>query len=378
MALEHYIRSGKKMLRCGYTTGTCAALAAAGAAHLLLSGESPDLLRLITPKGIPVEVEPVFCRRAGEAALCAVRKDSGDDPDATDGMLIGARVSRTKHGITLRGGEGIGRVTKPGLDQPVGEAAINSVPRKMICNSVSEICNMLDYREGIDIEIFAPEGEERAQKTFNPQLGIEGGISILGTSGIVEPMSERAIVETTALEIRQAAGADPGRIILLPGNYGMSFLEDKLPELASLPRAKCSNYIGEAIDCARLEGFREVMLVGHIGKLVKLAGGIMNTHSKNADCRRELFCAHAALCGAGTEICHALMREVSSEGCLAVLERANLREPVLKSLLEAIQKQLLLRADGMRIGAILFSRDAGYLGVTSMAEEMLGEWGAPK
>lgn len=376
MSFEHYVRSGQKLLRCGYTTGSCAALAAAGAAQLLLSGEAPESLRLMTPKGLPVEVEPVFCRWEGAETVCAVQKDAGDDPDVTGGMLVFAAVGKTDSGITIDGGEGVGRVTKPGLNQPVGTAAINEVPRRMIREAVETVCRDCGYGGGLAVKISVPGGAETAKKTFNPQLGIEGGISILGTSGIVEPMSERAIIETTALEIRQAAETGTECLILLPGNYGMDYLTAELPELAALPRAKCSNYIGAAIDCAALEGFREVLLIGHVGKLVKLAGGIMNTHSKTADCRRELFCAHAALCGADTETCRALMREVTTDGCLSVLEQAGLRDVVTGSLLDAIQQVISRRAGSMRIGALLFSREKGLLGMTAEAAAMLAEWRA--
>ena len=372
MGFERYIRSGDKLLRCGYTTGTCAALAASGAAALLLTGEAPAVVRLVTPKGWPVEVEPESCRMEGSAALCAVRKDAGDDPDVTDGMLIRAAVTKTERGMEIDGGEGVGRVTKPGLDRPVGEAAINSVPRKMIREAAEKLCTACGYTGGLRIVISAPGGEEIAKKTFNPQLGIMGGISILGSSGIVEPMSERAIVDTTALEIRQAAESGK-RLILLPGNYGMDYLTEKLPELAAIPRAKCSNYIGEAIDATKLAGFGEVLLIGHVGKLVKLAGGIMNTHSKTADCRRELFVCHAALCGADIETCRALMAEITTEGCLDVLEHTGLRGAVLDSLLCAIQEALTHRGGEMRIGALLFS-NGGFLGMTEEAKMILEGW----
>lgn len=374
MPFEHYLRSGTKLLRCGYTTGTCAALAAAGAAKLLLTGTAPAVVSVMTPKGWDVEVEPVFCRMEGDAAVCAVRKDAGDDPDVTDGMLICAAVTRTDSGITVDGGAGVGRVTKPGLDQPVGAAAINSVPRSMIREAAEKLCQAERYTGGLRIVISAPEGESVAKKTFNPQLGIVGGISILGSTGVVEPMSERAIVETTALEIRQAAASGGGRLILLPGNYGMDYLTANLPELGGVPRAKCSNYIGEAIDAARVEGFEDVLLIGHVGKLIKLAGAIMNTHSKTADCRRELFVCHAALCGADTGVCRALMAEVSTEGCLRVLEQAGLRNVVMKSLLQAIQEAITHRAGDMRIGALLFSNDFGLLGMTDGAKTMLDAW----
>ena len=374
MGFEHYIRSGTRLLRCGYTTGTCAALAAAGAVTLLLTGEAPAVLRLVTPKGWPVEVEPVFCRLEGERAVCAVRKDAGDDPDVTDGLLICAAVSRTAGGITIDGGAGVGRVTKPGLDQPPGAAAINSVPRRMIREEAEKRCAACAYTGGLAIVISAPGGEELAKKTFNPQLGIVGGISILGSTGVVEPMSERAIVETTALELRQAAAGGAKRLILLPGNYGMDYLVEKLPELGAVPRAKCSNYIGEAIDEAQALGFAELLLIGHTGKLVKLAGGIMNTHSKTADCRRELFVCHAALCGADRALCCALMDEVSTDGCLRVLAQSGLREAVMASLLTAVQEALCRRAGDMRVGALLFSREADFFGMTEGAEELLREW----
>lgn len=375
MGFEHYLRSGTKRLRCGYTTGSCAALAAAGAAELLLTGKAPERLSLLTPKGLTVEVVPEFCRIEGKSALCGVRKDAGDDPDVTDGIVICASVEKTVRGLEIDGGEGVGRVTRPGLDQPVGAAAINRVPRQMILAAAEAVCTACGYGGGLKIAISAPGGEALAKRTFNSQLGIEGGISILGTSGIVEPMSERAIVDTVALEIRQAAALGAKRLILTPGNYGLDYLTQQLPELGEIRRAKCSNYIGDAIDIAALEGFREVLLVGHVGKLVKLAGGIMNTHSKTADGRRELFCAHAAICGADTAICRELMEQVSSDGCLAVLEKNGLRERAMESLLSSIQEHLDRRSAGaMEIGALLFSNEYGLLGLTEGGVALLRKW----
>ena len=375
MSFEHYLRSGTKLLRCGYTTGSCAALAASGAAQLLLTGTAPETLSLLTPKGLSVELVPEFCRMEGEAALCAVRKDAGDDPDVTDGLVIWARVEKRLCGLEIDGGEGVGRVTKPGLDQPVGSAAINHVPRQMIQAAAEAVCAACGYDGGLRIVISAPGGEVLAKKTFNPQLGIEGGISILGTSGIVEPMSEKAIADTVALEIRQAAARGEKRLILTPGNYGMDYLTENHPELGDIPHARCSNYIGDAIDSAVFEGFREVLIIGHVGKLVKLAGGIMNTHSRMADCRRELFCAHAALCGADLTVCRTLIEQASCDGCLAVLEEAGLREAVMKSLLAAIQMNLNRRsADRVEIGALLFSNAFGMLGLTETGETLLSRW----
>ena len=379
MAFEHYVRSGTRLLRCGYTTGTCAALAAAGAAELLLTGQAPESLSLRTPKGWAAEIAPEICRMEGETAFCAVRKDAGDDPDVTNGLLVCARVEKTPEGISIDGGEGVGRVTKPGLDQPVGAAAINTVPRQMICAALEAVCAETGYSAGLSAVISVPDGAAAARKTFNPMLGVEGGISILGTSGVVEPMSEQALVDTIAVQLRQAAASGEKRLILAPGNYGLDFLRETYGALASVPVVKCSNFIGDALDIAALEGFGSVLLVGHFGKLVKLAAGVMNTHSRFADARLESITAHAALCGASAEICRALMRQVTTDGCLAVLEDAGLREPVTASLLAAMQRHLERRAgDAFTVGAITFSNQYGLLGMTEPAETMLRDWGAAK
>ena len=375
MGLEHSIRSGGRLLRCGVTTGACAALAASGAVRLLLSGECPEKLALVTPKGLRVELPALNCHIEESGASCAVRKDAGDDPDVTDGLLIVVRAERAEHGVRIEGGEGVGKVTKPGLDQPVGAAAINSVPRRMIRAAAEEVCAELGYGGGLALTVSIPGGEAVAARTFNPQLGIVGGLSVLGTSGIVEPMSERAIVDTIALEIRQAAALGARRLILAPGSYGLDYLRESLPELAAVACVKCSNYIGGALDAAVCEGMEELLLVGHIGKLVKLAGGVTNTHSNNADCRMELFTAHAALCGAGTETCRALMRQVSTDACIAVLDEASLRAPVMESLLAAVQRTLDKKCAGaLTVGALVFSNEYGLLGMTREAEVLLGRW----
>lgn len=375
MAFEYYIRSGAKKLRCGYTTGTCAALAAAGAARYLLTGERPESARLVTPKGVAVEAALLERRLDRETARCAVRKDAGDDPDVTDGCLVVATVRKIERGVAIDGGEGVGRVTKPGLDQPVGAAAINAVPRRMIAAAVEEVRAEAGWAGGLSVVISVPGGEEIAKKTFNPMLGVEGGISILGTSGVVEPMSEQALVDTIGIEIRQAAAGGAKRLLLTPGNYGADFLRGNGFDRYGVPCVKCSNFLGDALDAAASEGFADALLVGHIGKLVKLAGGIMNTHSRQADCRAELFCAHAALCGADTETCRRLMDAATSDACLAVLDAAGVREAVLSSLLAAMQAHLERRAgSGLRVGAVVFSNEYGLLGESETAREILREW----
>ena len=373
---EHYVRSGQKLLRCGYTTGTCAALAATGAARLLLTGTVPESISLQTPKGIVVEVAPLFCRRTAAGAECAIEKDGGDDVDVTTGLPVIAAVElRQDPAITLQGGKGVGRVTKPGLDQPVGEAAINHVPRQMIESALRAEAEAAGYPGGFGVTISIQGGEEVARRTFNPHIGVEGGLSVLGTSGIVEPMSQQAILDTIQLEMDQAALANPRQLILAPGNYGLDYLRDAYPEFAGIPVVKISNFIGDTLDMAATAGFKEVLLVGHVGKLCKLAGGIMNTHSHTADCRTELFCAHAALCGADRALCAQLMDAATTDACLDLLDQAQLRVPVLESLLAAIQLHLDRRAAGtFRVGAVLFSNQHGPLGTTQTAKELLEQW----
>lgn len=379
MAFQHYVRSGNKLLRCGYTTGTCAALAAAGAARLLLTGCAPTHVSLMTKKGLEVDVPVERWGWKDGGAWCSIVKDAGDDADITDGTEIVATVTHSPTaGVVIDGGTGVGRVTRPGLDQPVGSAAINRVPREMIAQAVTAVCEQLCHEGGLRVVISVPDGALLAQKTFNPQLGVMGGISILGTSGIVEPMSEQAIVATIAVEVHQAALRSHD-LILTPGNYGQTFLGENGMDAWGVPIVKCSNFIGESLDIAATEGMERVLLVGHIGKLVKLAGGIMNTHSRWADCRTELFCAHAAVCGAGQNVCEQLMNAATTDACLAILEQAGLCQAVLARLLDAMQRHLERRAAGAyRVGAVLFSNEYGMLGKTKQAEEITTQWNTEK
>ena len=379
LQFEHYVRSGQKLLRCGYTTGTCAALGAAGAARLLLTGKAPESVGLRTPKGIVVEVAPIYCRKTAAGAQCAIRKDGGDDVDVTTGLPVIADITLLPDAagqVTIDGGPGVGRVTKPGLDQPVGQAAINHVPRRMITDALHAEAEAAGYDGGFDVMISIEGGEEAAKRTFNPHIGVEGGLSVLGTSGIVEPMSQQAILDTIQLEMNQAAlRTNDRRLILAPGNYGLDYLHETYPQFAAIPVVKTSNFIGDTLDMAAAAHFEQVLLVGHIGKLCKLAGGIMNTHSHTADCRTELFCTHAALCGAPREVCASLMDAATTDACLEILDAAGLREPVLKSLLSAIQLHLDRRAAGaFRVGAVLFSNQHGPLGQTETAARLLDEW----
>ena len=347
---------GKELAR-GYTTGTCAQAAARAALKLLFGGKGAEVPGNVTvelPGGshltLPVEDTDVrWPEEGGRLPLqvsCAVRKDSGDDPDVTNGILIYTTVRRTGNpGIVLEGGAGVGRVTRPGLEQPVGSPAINQVPRRMILGEAEAACEEAGYEGGLVICISIPEGERLAEKTFNPRLGIEGGLSILGTTGIVEPMSRQALIETIRLDIRVKRAAGAAFLILAPGNYGLDFLEENYGIQPS-EAVKCSNYIGEALDMAREEGCKGLILAGHIGKLIKVAGGIMDTHSRQADCRMELLAAAA------------LRRELL--GCEAA---ARAQEQIRRRVGEEIPA-----------GVILFSSQYGILGQSSQAEILLEQY----
>lgn len=376
--LEEFCRKDGKQLRMGYTTGSCAAAAAKAAAGMLFEGNAISSVQLMTPKGILLELTVEDVTRGDGWVSCAIRKDSGDDPDITNGILIYARVEFSGgEGIRLEGGQGVGRVTRPGLECPVGAPAINRVPQEMITAAVSAMQQKAGVSAGVLVTISIPEGERLAQRTFNPRLGIVGGLSVLGTSGIVEPMSEAALVESIRAEMKILAAAGRRELIVTPGNYGEDFLKDLLgkpwPETI-----KCSNFVGETLDMAAELGFRKVLLIGHIGKFVKLAAGIMNTHSRYADGRMEILTAHAALCGADSKTASRLMECITTDDALDLLEQAGLREAVLKSVMKKIEFHLKARSHGdYEVGAVVFSNRHGLLGKTEGAETLFpsGEGG---
>ena len=369
--MEEYLIKDGKRLRLGYTTGSCAAAAAKAAAWMLLTGRRKESIRLQTPKGIELNLKVLDIQMLADEVRCAIRKDSGDDPDVTRGTLIFAAVRKSATpGVTIDGGEGVGRVTKPGLDQPVGAAAINSVPRKMIEENVREVCMLVGYDGGIDVTISAPEGEALAKKTFNPRLGIEGGISILGTTGIVEPMSEQALVDTIHVELRQRREGGADYVLLAPGNYGADYIKGAMG-IDPATAVMTSNFIGDALEMCRELGFRGVLLIGHIGKLVKLAGGMWNTHSRYGDCRMDILTACAAAEGLHGGAAAELLRCATCDDALRILQEQGLYEAVLHRLAGRIDAMLPYKCGDMEAGAILFSKEYGYLCETKGAAALL-------
>lgn len=370
-------------MRYGFTTGSCAAAAAAAACYMLLTGRKKEEMTILTPKGIPYTAKLVDISINESSAACAIVKDGGDDPDITTGAHIVAEVAFLQkeslqkdktdavQQIIISGGKGVGRVTKPGLDQPVGEAAINHVPREMIEKEVRRICALCDYNGKLQVTISVPEGEEIAQKTFNPRLGITGGISILGTSGIVEPMSSQALLDTIQVELRQKKAMGQQIIAVTPGNYGLDFMKEAFAY--DLDKSvKCSNFIGNTIDMAAETGFCGMLLTGHIGKLVKVSGGIMNTHSKEGDCRMELLAAAALKSGGSKTQALEILEAVTTEEGIRLLQEGGNLQKTMQILMEKIMFYLQKRAAGrLEIECMMYANGYGLLAESSGAEAML-------
>lgn len=371
--MENYIFKENKKLRYGYTTGSCATAASKAAAMMLLTGQKVEEIFIMTPKGIRLQLKIEEIQISEDFVKCAVKKDAGDDADCTDGILIFSKVSFTDSGIEIDGADGVGRITKPGLEQKVGDAAINKVPRRMIKEVLEDVMESCDYHGGFRVEVSVPNGKKIAEKTFNPRLGIEGGISILGTSGIVEPMSERALVETIHTEMKMKCYDGAETLLITPGNYGRDFakLEFGIDIDTGL---KCSNYIGETIDMAYEFQLKKILFIGHVGKFVKVAAGIMNTHSKAADARMEVLCCAAVMAGADNKVCKKILDCITTDDALELLRQNELLKQSMEYIMSKIYTNVNRRAyDGLQIEVIMFSNVFGVLGVTDKAMEFLEE-----
>jgi len=371
MVFERYISKGGKKYRLGYTTGTTAAGAAKAAAKMLLEQKTVEKVLIETPADIEVEMEVQDYFYSKDLARAAVVKDAGDDPDQTDGIKITVELKRIKTDknldqskVILKAGEGIGRITKPGLQLDIGQAAVNPVPRKMIKKAVRDI---FPKNNVLEVLISAPAGVGIAKKTFNPKLGIKGGISILGTSGIVEPMSESAYKESLALELRQAVALGYKKLILVFGNYGKKealaagFKEEQI--------IRMSNFVGFMLaEVDELE-IDEIIMVGHIGKIVKVAGGIFNTHSKVADGRREIIAAHTALAGAEQKVIKDIFAINTAEEAVEYLLAHNL-DSVLKNISEAVVSKVEAKLENrIKCKAVIFTLNQGIVALSREAEE---------
>lgn len=369
---EMKIWKGDRLLRCGFTTGSCAAAAAKAAVTMLLTGELVGRTEIMTPKGIPFTPQIERTERSHSRVSCSVQKDGGDDPDVTDGLFITATVEAIPGGhIEIDGGTGVGRVTRRGLDQPVGAAAINRVPRRMIEENIREVLKKHQADCGIRVVISVEGGEECAKKTFNPRLGIVGGISILGTSGIVVPMSEKALTDTIRVDMKAQIAQGNGFVIAVPGNYGVRYCRDALG-IGDEHIVICSNYIGETIDAAEEFGAKGLLFVGHLGKFVKLAVGIMNTHSKEADGRMEILAAHVIQSGGSADAAAEVLQCVTTDEAIAATGRHGLTEKVMAGIVSRSEYYLRKRVNKtLDIGLVIYSFEEGPLGMTENADYLI-------
>ena len=368
---EFEVVNGKK-LRCGYTTGSCATAAAKAATIMLFTNKDVDTVSINTPKGVVLNLAVLEIRREHSAVTCAIRKDAGDDYDDTNGVLVYACVKKkAQAGIKISGGVGVGQVTKPGLSCAVGGPAINPTPQKMIINEVSSICEKYHYQEGLDVIISIPAGVEIAKKTFNPRLGIVGGLSILGTSGVVEPMSETALIKTMQVEMDVQKSRGNKQLLVFFGNYGEDYAKDILG-LDIGEHVTCSNFVGELLDYAAYREFESLLLIGHSGKLVKLAQGVMNTHSKYADCRTEALALNAMFLGADPSVGREIADALTTDEAIKILQREKLLDPVMTKIMERIDYYMQHRVhEKVKTGAIMFSNVYGVLGLTKDAQELI-------
>ncbi|MGQ7869972.1 cobalt-precorrin-5B (C(1))-methyltransferase CbiD [Sunxiuqinia sp. sy24] len=360
--------SEQRTLRNGLTTGTCAAAVAKAAAWMLVHQESIHEVGVKLPNKDEVWLEIEKASFSPEEGFASTIKDAGDDPDITHGAEIVARVRTGSHsGVKIIGGQGVGTVTKPGLAIAPGQAAINPVPLKMIQESVAEV---LPPDMAVTVEISIPKGEELARKTFNPSLGIVGGLSVLGTTGIVRPMSEEALKDSLVLKLDQLKALGWNKAIFSPGNYSTAFSSANLP-ISEAQVVITSNYIGFMLEQAVALGFKQLVLIGHLGKLVKLAGGIFQTHSKVADARNEILAAHYFQFSKKQEAFSKIMNANTTEEALDFIDD----DKFWPAFSERIKERAEQRVFGeLTVEVILLSQKQGLLGCTTQAMNQLNKW----
>ena len=341
-------------LREGFTTGSCAAACALASCLWQRDGECPDKVEISVPEG-RVYAPTVHAR---SPYRCAVYKDSGDDPDITNGSEVWAEVliGPENGDISFAAGEGVGIIMLPGLKLPVGEAAINPVPRQMIAAAVRSVFP----HSAAKVTVGITGGREIAQRTFNPRLGIEGGLSILGTTGIVRPMSEEALTDTIRLEMNMRRENGAQTLGLVFGSQGETALYKLMPGLSCV---QISNFVGFALDTAAELGFERVVLSGQPGKLVKVAGGSMQTHSKYGDGRREPVAAHLALMGAPKELLESVMNSVTLDGVIPLIREAGYGE-VWTRLCEAASMYCEARTKGaLQVKTVMLDGQGNSIGI---------------
>lgn len=359
-----------KQMRSGITTGTCAA-AATKAALLSWQGATPAEVEVTTPQGISLKVKISAYTRHLNGGQASVIKDAGDDPDITNGVTVTATVEVTdRPDIIIRAGAGVGSITKPGLSVPVGEPAINPGPKKMIMQAVHDV---LGVGHGAIVTISVPDGEILAKRTLNPTLGVVGGISIIGTTGIVTPMSEESFKNslTPQISVIKAMGYDD--IIFVPGKIGQDIaVKYNLPQELT---AQTSNFIGHMLESAAHYKIKRVLLFGHLGKLIKVAAGIFNTHNRVADARLETLAAYVAASGAPTSVVQEILDCATTEAAINVIDRCSLHD-----VYTVLAERASIRAERyvfgeLKIGTVIVTMAGKILGFDETAREIGGSLG---
>ncbi|AUA30670.1 TPA: cobalt-precorrin-5B (C(1))-methyltransferase [Clostridioides difficile] len=404
--MEEYVYIDGKKYRRGYTTGSCATGASKAAVYMLITKNRINTINIDTPKGIPLLLKVDNINISDTFVECSIKKDGGDDIDATHTMDIYARAEivakndKNKGYLTLKdidnlstnseckselykfirvyGGTGIGVVTKKGLSVDVGKPAINPTPLKMINHEIRKLIgdnfeSILGNDKVLKITIFAPQGETVAKKTFNPRLGIVGGISIIGTTGIVEPMSDEGWKKSLSIELQMKKEQGLDKIILVPGNHGEQFIREKL-NLDIKYVVRVSNFIGYMIKEAQRIGYKKILMAGHIGKFIKVSAGIFNTHSKVADARSEILVANLALMGARYEFLNKINQCVTTEEAVELINNSEYREVyniLSNKCRERVKQYLNEDSDDIDVEVIIFSMDKSLLGKSDNTDDLV-------
>ncbi|HGM3506291.1 TPA: cobalt-precorrin-5B (C(1))-methyltransferase CbiD [Clostridioides difficile] len=404
--MEEYVYIDGKKYRRGYTTGSCATGASKAAVYMLITKNKIDTINIDTPKGIPLSLKVDNVNISDTFVECSIKKDGGDDIDATHTMDIYARAEivskndKNKEYLTLKdidslstnsecqselykfirvyGGIGIGVVTKKGLSVDVGKPAINPTPLKMINHEIRKLIgdnfeSILGNNKVLKITIFAPQGETIAKKTFNPRLGIVGGISIIGTTGIVEPMSDEGWKKSLSIELQMKKEQGLDKIILVPGNHGEQFIREKL-NLDIKYVVRTSNFVGYMIKEAQRIGYKKILMAGHIGKFIKVSAGIFNTHSKVADARSEILVANLALMGATYEFLNKINQCLTAEEAVELINNSEYRQVyniLSNKCRERVKQYLNEDSDDIDVEVIMFSMDKSLLGKSDNTDDLV-------
>ena len=378
---EFNIKNGHTQ-RYGFTTGTTATAAAIGAAYMYLD-DKKNIVDVELPVGITLSIPIEYHTVQNNLFICGVKKNAGDDPDVTDGISICAKVQLVKElpkvdrgayydNCVIIGGRGVGLVTKKGLQIAIGKSAINPGPQKMITTVVNEILSGID--EKAIITIYIPEGRAKALKTYNPKMGVIGGISVLGTTGIVKAMSEDALKKSMFAELK-VMREDKNRdwVIFAFGNYGERHCE-KIG-LDTEQMIIISNFVGFMIEAAVKLEFKKIIMLGHIAKAIKVAGGIFNTHSRVADGRMETMASCAFLVDEKPEIIRKILFSNTIEEACDYIENNEIYHLIANRV--AFKMQEYARAD-IEVSAAIFSFKGETIGESDNYQRMVGECGAIK